>query len=148
MISACNFAQSFFSNSPGWWWSKADGPTAPRLWLRGRRRKSIPTIGIYFPLKISQAKKKKKKTSQADFLNRPHKQTTWVSTPHGHLLPSLASASHRKWRNEGWEHPGRLTAGTQKWRWMEDDFPFQWVIFRFQPLLFRVHSGLNSSYWG
>ena len=27
------------------------------------------------------------------------------------------------------QHPGESTAGTQKWRWMEDDFPFQFVDF-------------------
>ena len=33
----------------------------------------------------------------------------------------------------GMVHPGILTAGTQKWRWMEDDFPFQSGV----PIYFR-----------
>ena len=42
-------------------------------------------------------------------------------------------------------HPWKLTAGTPKWRWMEDDFPFHFgVIFRFQPLVLRGGGGYQS----
>ena len=54
------------------------------------------------------------------------------------LSPGVAPGS----RSNGWEHPGRLTAGTQTWRWMvQMIFLFKWVIFRFQPLNLKVHSG-------
>ena len=38
-------------------------------------------------------------------------------------------------------HPRKCIIETHTWRWVEDDFPllflFTWVIFRFQPLVFR-----------
>lgn len=48
------------------------------------------------------------------------------------IYPSHWSQSERLCRMK-LLHPGKLTAGSQEWRWMEDDFSdFNWVIFRFQ----------------
>jgi len=65
---------------------------------------------------------------------------------HAKAMWRVTSKWARHWfsvsRGVGWYspekvYPGKLTFWTQKWRWMEDDFLFNLVIFRFNMLIFR-----------
>ena len=55
------------------------------------------------------------------------------------IVPKMVSFSHK------YIHPGKLTAGTQEWRWMvQMIFLFKQMIFSFQPFIFR---GVKPKKW-
>lgn len=103
-IGHCNFAQSFFSNSPGWsprpmaqlhlGWGMPMGSVIAfyfhGLWLRGRRKKKHSNNRNLFPMDFSQASRGKLT------FNRPFRSRLTVT--YSLLWPQPGS-----WRN-GWEN--------------------------------------------
>lgn len=75
MISACNFAQSFFFQLS--WLVLVQGrwPNCTSVVIKGPPKKKHSNNRNLFPIE-NLTSEKKKQPSQADFLNRPHKQTT------------------------------------------------------------------------